>query len=177
MISCEFMWIVMDLWEWRQIYEIYRNWITRSNFIWIYMNVLCGLLCTCLAVRQWVAVRAAVCGSAQGSVHEVRAMVCAVRKVVFGSARGSERLFGWVRQCAAVLQFAAARRCAAVCTAVCGSAHDSVRAVRTAMCGSALGSSVWQCTRQCAAVQQCGSVRQFAAERVSALGCVLQCAQ
>jgi hypothetical protein len=51
-----------------------------------------------------------------------------------------------VDQCAAVLQ------CAAMRAAICGSAHDSVRAVRMAVCGSALG-SVCQCTWQCAAVR------------------------
>jgi hypothetical protein len=51
---------------------------------------------------------------------------------------------------------------------VCGSAHGSVGAVRVAaVCGSVLGTSVWQCARQCGSVRQCatlcGSVRQCAA--------------
>jgi hypothetical protein len=55
--------------------------------------------------------------------------------------------------------------------AVCGSAHDSVRAVRKIVCIGVLG-SVGQCARQCAAlfgsaavcggVRQCAAVRQFA---------------
>jgi hypothetical protein len=62
-------------------------------------------------------------------------------------------------------------QCEAVRAAVCSSAHGGMRAVRAAVCDSAL-SSVWQCTWQCAAVQQCGSVRQVCG---SARGCVRQC--
>jgi hypothetical protein len=61
------------------------------------------------------------------------------------------------------------RQCVAMRTVratVCGNAHDSVRAVHAALCGSVLD-SVWQCTRQRAAVRQCaavcGSVQQCAA--------------
>jgi hypothetical protein len=49
-------------------------------------------------------------------------------------------------------------QCAAVRAAVCGSAHDCVRAVRAIVCGSALG-SVRQCAGQCVGFRQCGSVR------------------
>jgi hypothetical protein len=46
--------------------------------------------------------------------------------------------------------------------------------VRTVVCaavfGSALGGSVWQCARQCAAVRHCGSVWQCAAVRVAVCG-------
>jgi hypothetical protein len=44
------------------------------------------------------------------------------------------------------------------------------------LCGSALG-SVWQsCAGQCAAFQQCGSVRQCAIVRAAVCGSVRQCA-
>ena len=61
-------------------------------------------------------------------------------------------------------------------TAVCGSAHGSVHAVRAAVCGSALGSVLYGGARgivrlysgsaavrqQCAAVRHCASVQQCA---------------
>jgi hypothetical protein len=75
---------------------------------------------------------------------------------------GSIAVCGRVRQCGS----AAGCGSAAVCSSARGrargsvwrqSAHGNVRAVRGGV-GSALG-SVWQCTRQCAAVLQCAAVR------------------
>ena len=68
--------------------------------------------------------------------------------------------------------------CVAVRLIGCGNARSSVRAVvRTIVYGSALGST-WQRARQCAAVWQCGSVRQQFAWLVvygSARGKLWQC--
>jgi hypothetical protein len=78
------------------------------------------------------AVRAAVCGSAHGSVRTMRAVVCGsiVRLAVYGSARGSVRLSTSAEECGNnVWQ----------CVAVCGRERGNV-VVR----GSARG-SVWQC--------------------------------
>jgi hypothetical protein len=66
----------------------------------------------------------------------------------------------------------------AVCVAVCGSVHDSVRAVRVIVCISALG-NVWQCAHECVALSisaaVCGSVRQCAAVCGSVRQCVAAC--
>jgi hypothetical protein len=107
----------------------------------------------------------------------------AVRLVeVYGSARGSVRLFGSAAVCGSVhyCEWHCERQCAGCSVqgsvrqvvVVCGSAHGRVRAarrVRAAVCGSVPSSRVdgraavlvWQCTRQCAAVRAavCGSVR------------------
>ena len=69
--------------------------------------------------------------------------------------------------------------CEQQCAAVCGSAHESsVRAVCVAVCVSALG-RVRQCTRQCAALAVCGSVRQYttATLRVKCDKDYVQCVQ
>jgi hypothetical protein len=108
----------------------------------------------CAAVQQCgsAAVRAAVCGSAHGSVRAVRAAVC-------GSVLGSVWRGTW--QCAAFRQYSSVRQCARQCAAVlqcvvkCGSKHGSVRAmcaVRAAVWGSAHG-SVRQCGSACVTVR------------------------
>jgi hypothetical protein len=64
---------------------------------------------------------------------------------------------------------------------VCGSTQGSVLAVRAAVCGSALGISVRQCTRPCAAMRQCRSAHQCASVCVAVRAAVCaqsaQCAQ
>jgi hypothetical protein len=98
----------------------------------------------CGSVRQYAAVRAAVCSSARGSVQQCVAVcgskhggVRAVRAVsgaVCGSVIGSVLQCGGacvaVRQCMALWQWVAVRcvrLCAAVCVAMSGSARGSVR--------------------------------------------------
>jgi hypothetical protein len=70
-----------------------------------------------VAVRQFAAVRAAVCGSARGSVCAVRAAA------VCGSALGSACMVGHVAVCGRPV----VRQCAAVRVPVCGSARGYVR--------------------------------------------------
>jgi hypothetical protein len=154
--------------------------VNLYEFIWIYVNYgyefiiylymdqkkLCGSARHCgseSGVSRSAAVqamRAAVRGSAPGSVRAERvAVVC-------GCALGS--VWQCAQQCAAVRQsgivrggdvrlpvnaalcgsvWQCTRLCAAVyaavCAAVCGSVRSSVRG------------SVWQCARQCAAIRQC----------------------
>jgi hypothetical protein len=74
------------------------------------------------------------------------------------------------------------RQYAIVRAAVCGSAHRSVPALHAAVCGGGIVLRLvlyGQCARQCAAVQQCDSVRQCArlcaAVRVVVCGSVWQC--
>jgi hypothetical protein len=86
----------------------------------------------CHSVWQCVAVRVAVCGSAQGIMRAVRAAVypcVTVSLVVYDSARGSVRLSGSAAVCGSV------RQCAAVCGSVCAALWQ--------YCGS-----VRQCERQ-----------------------------
>jgi hypothetical protein len=92
-----------------------------------------------------------VCISALGSIWQC-AQQCAALSV-------SAAVCGSVWQCV--------QQCVAVRAAVCGSAHDSVCAVRMIVCISVLG-TVWQCAQRCAALSSsvrqcaavCGSVRQ-----------------
>jgi hypothetical protein len=95
---------------------------------------LCGSVRQC---RQYgsATVRAAVCGSASGSVQQCALQCVAVRAAVCGCPA--------VRQCVAVRQWAAVRQCAWQCVVVCSSA---------ASCSSA-SDGVWQCERWCAAVR------------------------
>jgi hypothetical protein len=101
----------------------------------------------------WLSGSAAVCGSASGSVWQCARRQCAaVRLVVYGSARGSVRLYGSAAVCGSVRQCAwlliicnsacgGVRQCVGLCVAVSGSKHGSVRAMRTvhaAVCGSAI---------------------------------------
>jgi hypothetical protein len=133
--------------------------VNLAECIWIVR--LCGNAAVCGS--------AAVCGGAGYSLRQcarwcarsARSSV-AVRLVVYDSVRGN------VWQCVAV------RQCAAVQSAVCGSAHGSVPAVRAALCGSALG-SIWQCARQCAAVRQYSSSGAQSARQCAC--CVRQCAR
>jgi hypothetical protein len=123
----------------------------------------CVAVCSSI-VRQCVAVRAAVCGSARGSVRQY-AQQCIVCVWLFE------------RKCAAVCQCGTMLHCAAVCgsagsaavryceqqyVAVCDSARNSVRRCSSAAVQS-VRQLVWQCEQQCEAV--CGNVRQCAAIR------------
>jgi hypothetical protein len=119
----------------------------------------------CVAVRQYAAVRAAVCddsaavcGSESNSVWQCERQCVAVRQcvtvraaVMCGSTAARSR-FGStcsnVRQCGSVAVWQSSS------VVVCGS-----MAVRqcTAVCSSVRRQCAWQCARQCAAVQQCGS--------------------
>jgi hypothetical protein len=169
-------------------HETMWMYICKNEFIWIYVNIhvnsyafvvwivrlsgsvaVCGnaAVCGSAAVRQ--------CGSARHCERQfvaVCTVVCVVRGIVCRSALTSlwqcTRQCAAVRQCGSFLQSGSVRQCEWQC--VCGSTHDNVRAVRTAVCGSALGSSIWQCARQCAAVRQCGSVRHCASVRVAVCG-------
>jgi hypothetical protein len=178
--------------------------VNLCEFMWIYVNLRvdylavqqCGSVRQC--GRQCVAVRTVVCAQ-----YRVRSSLrqCA-RWCIFGSARGSVRLFGSAAVCGSVRQWRGcvrqcARLCAAARAAVCGSVWKCVAlstvvsaqcaqyarlcaAVRLVVCCGVemrVRVAVQQCAAQCCSAWQCtvcGSVRGRMRQRV-AVRTVLVC--